>query len=79
MVEEDVSQERANAGSLRRPNLHRFPLAALQNAGLEPPLDQAEDPRIGDPVPQHPNRPAVVNGIEGRGDRVPIAGIFPIR
>jgi hypothetical protein len=39
-------------------------LAALQNAGLEPPLDQAEDPRIGDPVPQHPNQPAVVNGIE---------------
>ena len=39
IMEEDVSQERANAGSLRRPNLHRFPSAALQNASLEPSLN----------------------------------------
>src|SRR4029077_16449993 len=46
IVEEDVSQERADPRSLRRPDLHRFPSAALEDAGLEPPLDQAEDPRV---------------------------------
>ena len=51
IVEEDVGEKRANAGSLRRPDLHRFPSAALEDAGLEPPLDQAEDSRVSDPMP----------------------------
>src|SRR5215472_14601200 len=43
-------------------------MAALQEAGFEPPLDQAEDPRIGHPVPQHPTHPGVVNAIEKGSD-----------
>src|SRR6201987_574808 len=56
IVEEDVGEKRADPRSLRRPDLHRFPSAALEDAGLEPPLDQAEDSRARDPVPPHPNR-----------------------
>src|SRR5260221_4185640 len=64
IVEEDVGEDRADPRSLRRPDLHRFPSAALEDAGLEPPLDQAEDLRVSDPVPQHPNQPSVVDGVE---------------
>src|SRR3984893_7518246 len=46
IVEKDVGEDRADRRSLRRPDLHRFPSAALEDAGLEPPLDQAEDPRV---------------------------------
>src|SRR6266404_7690703 len=66
IVEEDVGEERADPRSLRRPDVHRFPSAALEDAGLEPSLDQAEDSRVSDPVPQHPNQPPVVNGEIGR-------------
>jgi hypothetical protein len=54
VVEEDVGKDRADAGSLRGTDFHRFPSAALEDAGLEPPRDQAEDPAVGDPVCQHP-------------------------
>ena len=79
IVEEDVGEDRADPRSLRRPDLHRFPSAALEDAGLEPPLDQAEDPRVADPVPQHPYQPSVVDGVKGSGGRLPIAVIFRIR
>src|SRR5208282_4846493 len=68
IVEEDVGENRADPRSLRRPDLHRFPSAALEDASLEPPLNQAEDPRVGDPVPQHPYQPSVVDGIEEGSD-----------
>src|SRR5215471_16968491 len=68
IVEEDIGQDWADPRSLRRPDLHRFPSAALQDAGLEPPLNQAEDPWVGDPVPQHPYQPSVVDGVEEGSD-----------
>src|SRR6266851_2590970 len=68
IMEEDVGEERADPRSLRRPDLHRFPSTALEDAGLEPPLDQAEDSRVSDPVPQHPNQPSVVDGVEEGSD-----------
>src|SRR5712675_1338392 len=68
IVEKDVGEDRADPRSLRRPDLHRFPSAALEDASLEPPLNQAEDPRVGDPVPQHPYQPSVVNGVEEGSD-----------
>ena len=68
IVEEDIRQDRADPRALRCPHFHRFPSAALEDAGFEPPLDQAEDPVVGDPVPQHPDQPSVVNGIEEGSD-----------
>src|SRR5258707_2965596 len=68
IVEEDVGEDRADPRSLRRPDLHRFPSAALEDPGLEPPLDQAEDSRVSGPVPQHPNQPSVVDGVEEGSD-----------
>src|SRR5271169_6479395 len=68
IVEEDVGEDRADARPLRRANLHRLPSAALQDAGLEPPLDQAVNPWVGYPMPQHPNQPSVVNGIKEGSD-----------
>src|SRR6266851_9475019 len=68
IVEKDVGEDRADPRSLRRPDLHRFPSAALEDTGLEPPLNQAEDPRVSDPVPQHPYQPSVVDGVEEGSD-----------
>ena len=48
--------------------LHRFPLAALEDACLQPTLDQAQHPGVGDPVRQHPHQPSVVDGIEKGAD-----------
>src|SRR3981081_3509630 len=63
-VEKVVCKDRADSLSLRRPDLHRFPSAALEDASLEPPLNQAEDPRVGDPVPQHPSQPSAADELE---------------
>src|SRR6266478_8052929 len=68
IMEADGGENRADPRSWRRPDLHRFPSAALEDASLEPPLNQAEDPRVGDPVPQHPYQPSVVNGVEEGSD-----------
>ncbi len=79
VMQEDVGQERADAGSLRRSPVRLVPLIALQNAGFEPLADEPQDSRIGDPVRQHPQQPLVVNRVEGSGGRLPIAVIFRIR
>jgi hypothetical protein len=55
------------------------PLIALRNPGAQPLPNEPQDARIGDPVRHHPQQPFVVNRIEGSGDRLPIAEIFPIR
>ena len=70
---------RGDPRSLRHPHLPWFPSAALEDAGPEPPLDQAEDPGVSNPVPHHPHQPSEVNGIEGSGDRLPIAEISLLR
>ena len=79
VVKKDIRKDGADPRPLRRARLHRSPLAALKDAGLEPPLNQAEHPGVGDPVRQHPHQPSVVNGIEGSGHRLPITVIFQIR
>src|SRR3954464_5539087 len=56
VMEEDVCKDRADPRSLRGPAFHRLPCTALEEAGLEPPLNQAEDPAVGDPVCQHPHQ-----------------------
>ena len=68
IMEEDVRKDWADPRSLRHPHLPRFPSAALEDAGPEPPLDQAEDPGVSNPVPQHPHQPSGVNGIEEGSD-----------
>ncbi len=40
------------------------PASTLQNASLEPPLDETENSRIGDSMCHHPKQPSVVNGIK---------------
>src|SRR5260370_2070928 len=48
IVEKDVGQDRADPRSLRRPDLHQFPSAALYNASLRPALIHADDPTFCD-------------------------------
>src|SRR4051812_26173456 len=57
---------RSDPRSLRGPDFHRLPSAALEEAGLEPPLNQAEDPAVGDPVCQHPHQPSVASAAVAR-------------
>src|SRR3954452_18302058 len=68
IMEEDICQNRADPRPLRCPHFHRFPSAALEDAGLEPPLDQAENPAVGNPVRDHPQQPSVVDGIKEGAD-----------
>src|SRR5207253_10184747 len=56
VVKKDIRKDGADPRPLRRARLHRSPLAALKDAGLEPPLNQAEHPGVGDPVRQHPHQ-----------------------
>src|SRR5271166_901619 len=79
VVEEYIGKDWADPRPLRRACLHRFPLAALEDACLQPTLDQAKHPGVGDPVRQHPHQPSVVDGIEGSGHRLPIVVMFRIR
>src|SRR6267378_433430 len=64
VVKKNIRKDGADPRPLRSARLHRSPLAALKDAGLEPPLNQAKHPGVGDPVRQHPHQPSVVNGIE---------------
>ena len=68
VVEEYIGKDWADPRPLRRACLHRFPLAALEDACLQPTLDQAKHPGVGDPVRQHPHQPSVVDGIEKGAD-----------
>src|ERR1041385_560220 len=68
IMEEDVRKDGADPRSLRHSYLPRFPSAALEDTGPEPPLDQAEDPGVSNPVPQHPHQPSGVNGIKEGSD-----------
>src|SRR5664279_5173290 len=68
VVKKNIRKDGADPRPLRSARLHRSPWAALKDAGLEPPLNQAEHPGVGDPVRQHSHQPSVVNGIEEGAD-----------
>jgi len=42
-------------------------------------VDQADDAPVADPMFQKADEPFLADLIERRDDRLPIAGIFPIR
>src|SRR3954467_12613502 len=73
IMEEDICQNRADPRPLRCPHFHRFPSAALEDASLEAPLDQAENPAVGNPVRDHPQQPSVVDGIKRQGFLMPLS------
>jgi hypothetical protein len=51
----------------------------FQDTRPEPFLDQADDAPVADPMLQKADEPFLADFIERRGDRLPIAGIFPIQ
>jgi hypothetical protein len=53
--------------------------ALVQHPRLQPFLDEADYPPVADAVFQEPDQPGMVDRVERSGDRLPIAGIFPIR
>ena len=52
---------------------------AFEDARLMPFTDQADDALVADPVFQEAEQPILADAAKGSGDRLPIAGIFPIR
>ena len=68
VMQEDVGQERADAGPLRRSSVRLVPFVALKDAGFEPLADKPQDSRIGDPVRHHSQQPLVVNQVEEAAD-----------
>src|SRR3954468_839028 len=68
IVEKDVRKDWADPRSLRHPHLPRFPSAALEEAGPEPPLDQAENPGGQQSCAPTSASAIRVNGIEESSD-----------
>ena len=52
---------------------------AFEDARLKPFTDQADDALVADPVFQEADQPILADTAKRRGDRLPIARIFPIR
>ncbi len=63
VVKVDVSQKRANTCPLRGTFFYGYSPAFLQYACIEPFLDVAHYPLVGNPVPEKLHEPFVVNGI----------------
>ena len=70
---------RRDPRSLGTSRVDRRPFTALQNAGLQPSLDQAKDPSVSDPVLQHPNQPLVVQRVEKGSDVKIEHPVHPLR
>jgi hypothetical protein len=51
----------------------------FEDARLKPFTDQTDDALVADPVFQKADQPILADAAKGSGDRLPIAGIFPIR
>jgi hypothetical protein len=73
-----ASKGEANA-ALRRPHLWLGHLSVFHHPSLQPFADQADHAAVADPMLDKTDQPLVVDRIERRGDRLPIAGIFPIQ
>jgi hypothetical protein len=54
-------------------------LSVFHHPSLQPFADQADHAAVADPMLDKTDQPLVVDRIERRGDRLPIAGIFPIQ
>ena len=51
----------------------------FEDARLEPFTNQADDALVADPVFQEADQPILADAAKGSGDRLPIAGISPLR
>jgi hypothetical protein len=72
-VEVDVRQQRADDSALRRPLLGLDQLAFFEDPCRQPLADQSYDPAIADAVLDETDQPILVDRVEGKGDRLPIA------
>jgi hypothetical protein len=68
VVQEHIGEDWADPRSLRAPRFDRHPFTALQNTGLQPSLDQTNDPSVSNSVLQHPHKPLVVQRVEKCSD-----------
>jgi hypothetical protein len=72
VVEINVREQRRNATALGRPLFHPYSLPVLQHAGVQPFLDEPHHAPVRNPVLEELHQPAVVDGIEGTFDTLPI-------
>jgi hypothetical protein len=63
-VQVDIRQQRREYRALRRPLFRRLDQAIFQNAALEHPGDQANDPWVANPVAQKLEHPRMINLVE---------------
>ena len=64
---------------LRDACLGRFPSSVGDHSCLKKVSDQLQNTSIADLIADQVNKPILVDTVKGSGDRLPIAGIFPIR
>src|SRR6516164_2948540 len=79
VVQVDVAEERCDHRTLTGSTVSYGYDPVFEDARLKPFTDQADDALVADPVFQEADQPILVDAAKRRGDRLPIAGIFPIR
>jgi hypothetical protein len=77
-MEVDIGKQGRHYRSLPRPLIIDRDDLFFQDTRPQPFLDQADDAPVADPMFQKPDEPFLADFIEGSGDRLPIAEIFPI-
>ena len=79
VVQVDVAEKRGDHRALAGSTVSYGYDSAFEDARLEPFTDQVDDALVANAVFQEADQPILADAAERRGDRLPIAGIFPIR
>ena len=79
LVQVDVAEKRGDHRALAGSTVSYGYDSAFEDARLEPFTDQVDDALVANAVFQEADQPILADAAERRGDRLPIAGIFPIR
>ena len=79
VVQVDVAEKRGDHRALAGSTVSYGYDSAFEDARLEPFTDQVDDALVANAVFQAADQPILTDTAKGSGDRLPIAGIFPIR
>src|SRR5947208_2113712 len=78
-IQDEVREQGRERTALRGPFPAPLEQPAIERSGGQVSPDHPENPPVRDPRCHRGHQPVVVDPVERRGDRLPIAGIFPIR
>src|SRR5690349_18144779 len=78
-IQHEVREQGREWTALRCPLPGFFEQPAIKHTGPQVSPDEPQNPPVRDPRRHRGHQPVVIDPVKRRGDRLPIAGIFPIR